>query len=135
MARSLIQTVNPSSQTVAVNSIISLGTVARRYGCNLIMSGNGIEVSGEGYYKVDSAITLTPTATGNVSVAMLVDGVAVPGAVATGSVSTVGNSVTLPIVATLRRACGCCDSVNNITFVLTSNASTVDNISVRIEKS
>lgn len=135
MSKSLIQTVNPSSQTVAVNSVISLGTVTRRYGCNLRLSGNGIEVSGDGYYKVDACVTLTPTVVGNVSVAMFVDGVAVSGAVATGSVSTVGNTVTLPIEATLRRACNCCESVNNVTFVLTEGASTVDNVSVRIEKS
>lgn len=135
MSKSLIQTVNPSDQTVAVNSIISLGTVARRYGCNLRMSGNGIEIGGDGYFTVNACVTLTPAAIGNTTVAMLVDGVNVQSAVATGSVSTVGNSVTLPIEATIRRPCGCCESVNNVTFVLTEGASTVNNIAVRIEKS
>lgn len=135
MAKCLIQTVNPSSQAVAVNSIISLGTVSRRYGCGLRLSGNGIEVGGEGYYKINASITASPTAIGNVSVAMYVDGVAVPGAVSTGSVSVVGDATTLPIVATIRRSCNCCEEVNNITFVLTSGASTINNISVRIEKS
>ena len=134
MARSLIQTVNPSAQTVAENGIISLGTVSRRYGCNLRMSGNGIEVSGDGYYEIDASFVIAPSATGNVSVAMVVDGVTIPGATATGTATAVGDVVTLPIFATIRRACGCCDSVNNVTFVITENAGSVTNASVRIEK-
>lgn len=133
MSRSLIQTVNPSSQEVAVNGVATLGTVARRYGCNLRMSGNGIEVSGEGYYTVEASIVTTPTAAGNVTYAMYMDGVAVPGATSTGSVTTVGNTTTLSILATVRRGC-CCENVSNITFVCTEGANTVNNISVRIEK-
>lgn len=132
--KSLIQTVNPSSQTVAVDSIIGLGTVARRYGCDLRLSGNGIEMGGEGYFAVDANVTLSPTAIGATSVAMYVDGSPVPGAVATGSVAAIGDSVTLPISVTLKRACCVCEDVNNITFVLTDGASTVTNITVRVSK-
>lgn len=134
MGKSLIQVANPSSQTVAVGSIISLGSVQRRYGCNLRLSGNAIEMGGEGYYAVDCSVTLVPSAVGAVSIALYENGVAVPGATATGAVSTVGNSVTLPIMTTLRRACGCCEDVDNLTFVLTSGASTITNVSARVEK-
>lgn len=134
MGKSLIQVANPSSQAVAVNSIISLGSVQRRYGCNLRLSGNAIEMGGEGYYAVDCSVTLVPNAVGNVTVALYVDGSPVSGATATGAVSTVGNSVTIPIMATLRRPCNCCEEVNNLTFVLTAGASTVTNISARVEK-
>ena len=134
MGKSLIQVANPSSQAVAVNSIISLGSVQRRYGCNLRLSGNAIEMGGEGYYAVDCSITLVPNAVGSVSVALLVDGNTVSGATATGSVGTAGDSVTLPITATLRRSCNCCEDVNNLTFVVTAGASTVTNISARVEK-
>ena len=53
MSKSLIQVTNQSSQTVAANSIISLGSVLRRFGCNCKLSGNGIEVVGQGYYTID----------------------------------------------------------------------------------
>lgn len=132
MGKSLIQTANPSTQAVAVNNIISLGSVQRRYGCNLRLSGNAIEMGGEGYFAVDAVATLAPNAVGSTSIALYVDGTPVPGAVATGSISTAGNSVTIPIATTLRRTC--CEGVNNITVVLTSGASTVSNINVRIEK-
>lgn len=133
MGSSLIQTANQSQQTVAVDSIISLGSVQRRFGCNLMLSGNGIEVSGAGYYVVSCSITATPTAVGNVSVAMYVNGTPLQGATGTSSVSTAGNSTNISIVSTVRK--GCCDTgASNVTFVLTEGAGVIDNISVRIEK-
>lgn len=133
MSRSLIQTVNQSTQTVAENSIIGLGSVIRRFGCNCRLNGNSIEVDGEGYYKIDANVTLAPTAVGNVTVAIYKNGVALTGATATGSVSTAGNPVTLPIQTTIREGC-CCDGGTALTVVLVSGASTVSNIAVRVEK-
>lgn len=134
MSRSLIQTANPSAQAVAVNGIINLGSVLRRFGCNCRLSGNAIEIEGEGYYEVDAAITVSPNAAGNTTVAMYIDGVAYPAAIATGGITTVGNSETIPIITTIRKGC-CCDGASSITFVLTAGAATVNNISVRIKKS
>ena len=132
MSRSLIQTANQSVQNVALNSIISLGSVQRRFGCNCRLSGNAIELSGEGYFTVTAAITATPTAAGNVTVVLYENGVPVPGAIATGSVAT-GNSTTIPVVTTIRRTC-CSVDASNLTFVLTAGEGVVDNISVRVEK-
>ena len=98
MSRSLIQTTNQSTQTVALNSIISLGSVLRRFGCNCKLSGNAIELSGEGYYTIDATVTATPTAAGNVTVALFNNGVQIPGTLVTSSVTTTGNSTTIPIV-------------------------------------
>ena len=134
MSKSLIQTVNQSTQSVAANSIIELGSVIRRYGCNLRLNGNAIEVSGEGYYKIDANVTLAPTAAGNVTIAIYKNGVQLTGATATGSVTTAGNFVTLPIQTTIREGCGC-DGGTALTLVLTSGASTISNVAVRVEKS
>ena len=133
MGRSLIQTSNQSSQAVALNGIISLGSVQRRYGCNLRLSGNGIEVGGEGYYLIDATISVAPTAAGAVTVAAYSNGVQIPGAIAYGTATAAGDSVTLPLVATIRQGC-CCDSVDNITFVLLEGEGNVENISTRIVK-
>lgn len=134
MGKSLIQTTNQTSQTVAVNGIISLGSVLRRYGCNCRLSGNAIEVTGEGYYKIDCNVSVAPTAAGNVTVALYNNGVQIPGAIAYGSVSTALNPITLPIETTIRQGC-CCDSADSITAVLIAGAGTVNNISVMVEKS
>lgn len=133
MGKSLIQVANPSTQNIAINSIIPLGSVQRRYGCNLRMSGNAIEVDGQGYYTIDADVSIAPTATGNVTVALYNNGVQIPGAIAYGSVSTASNPITLCINTTIRQGC-CCDSADNITCVLLAGAGTVNNISLRVVK-
>ena len=133
MGKSLIQTVNQSSQVVAANSIIDLGSVIRRFGCNCRLNGNAIEVEGAGYYTIDCNVTLAPTVAGNVQVALYKNGVQLTGATATGSVSTAGNPVTLPIQTTIREGCNC-DGGTSITLVLIAGASTVSNVAVRVEK-
>lgn len=133
MSRSLIQTANQSTQTVAANSIISLGSTQRRFGCNLRLSGNGIEVNGEGYYTIDADVSVSPTAAGPVTVALYSNGAQIPGAIAYGSVTTAGNPVNMSINCTVRQGC-CCDSADNITCVLITGAGTVNNVSVRAVK-
>ena len=133
MSKSLIQVANQSSQTVAVNSIISLGSVQRRFGCNCRLSGNAIEVEGQGYYAVDASVTIAPTAAGTVTVALYCNGVQVPGAIASGATGTAGNPIALPIVATLRQGC-CCDNADTLTLVLLAGPGTVQNVSMRVEK-
>ena len=133
MGRSLIQTVNQSEQTVAANSIISLGSVLRRFGCNLRLSGNAIEINGEGYYKVDANVSVAPTAAGPVTVALYENGVQIPGAIAYGTAAAAGDSVTLPLETTIREGC-CCDGADNLTCVLIEGAGVVQNISLRVDK-
>jgi len=134
MGKSLIQTTNQTTQTVAENGILSLGSVLRRYGCNCRLSGNAIEIAGEGYYKVDATVSVAPTAVGNVTVALYNNGVQVQGAIGYGSVSTAENPVTIPIVSTIRQGC-CCDSADSLTLVLLEGAGDVLNVSLRVEKS
>ena len=133
MGKSLIQTANQSNQNVAENSIIGLGSVQRRYGCNLRLSGNAVEVAGEGYYKIDACVSVAPTVSGDVTVALYDNGVQIPGGIAYSSTSTAENPVILPLVATIRQRC--CDSPDNITLVLVTGAGVVSNASLRIEKS
>ena len=132
MARSLIQTVNQSNQAVAVNSIIPLGSTQRRFGCNLRLSGNGIEVMGEGYYTIDANVSVTPTAAGAVTVALYLNGVQIPGAIAyTTGAAGVPEAIAIP--TTIRQGC-CCDGADNITCVLIAGAGVVNNIAVRVVK-
>lgn len=131
MSRSLIQTTNQTTQAVAVNGIISLGSVQRRFGCNCRLSGNAIECAGEGYYKIDCNVTVAPTEAGAVTVALYNNGVQIPGAIAYGT-GTAGSPLTLPIETTLRQ--GCCASADSVTAVLLAGAGDVQNISLRAEK-
>ena len=132
MARSLIQTVNQSSQPVAIGGIISLGSTQRRYGCNLRLSGNGIEVTGDGYFSIDADVSVTPTAAGPVTVALYRNGQQIPGAIAY-TTGTEGAPVSVSISSTIRRGC-CCEEADNITAVLEEGAGNVQNIAVRVVK-
>lgn len=133
MSRSLIQVANQSNQTVAANSIIGLGSVQRRFGCNCRLSGNAIELDGAGYYTVDASVSVAPTAAGLVTAALFNNGVQVPGAIAYETATAAGDLANLNIVATLRQGC-CCDSADNLTLVLLTGEGTVQNVSMRVEK-
>lgn len=130
MGRSLIQTVNQSEQAVAVNGIFSLGTVVRRYGRDLRLSGNGIEADGSGYFSVTVSVSISPTAEGPVTVALYDNGVQVPGAIAYAT-GTAGAPVNLAIVATIRRGC-CCAGADNLTLVLIEGPGNQQNVSLRV---
>lgn len=133
MSKSLIQTANQSPSPVAVGGTIPLGTVLRRFGCNCRLSGNAVEIEGAGYYTISGTVTLTPNAIGNVSVEVLENTQTIAGATVTGSVATVGNSVTLPIETTVRLGC-CCVGASQLSLVLTEGASTLESVSLRVEK-
>ena len=132
MARSLIQTVNQSNQTVAANSIISLGSTQRRFGCNCRLSGNAIEIEGAGYYTIDVNVSVTPTAAGAVTVALFENGVQIPSAIAI-TTGGAGTPISVDINTTVREGCNC-DGASSITAVLIAGAGVVNNISVRVEK-
>ncbi len=133
MSRSVIYTVNQSIQTVPDGGAVSLGTIVRRYGCNLGLSGNAIVADGIGYYSIDASIVTTPTAAGNITATLFRNGVAIPGATATMSVSTVGNTVTLSIPTEIRECCSG-QGIASITCVLTGQASNVSNVAIRVAK-
>lgn len=132
MSRSLIQTTNQSSQAVALDGIVSLGSVLRRFGCNCRLNGNAIEIDGCGYYTIDCDVTVVPTAAGTVTVALFANGNQIPGAVASGT-GTAGSPLTLPITTTVRQGCNC-DGASAITCVLLTGPGNVTNISTRVEK-
>jgi len=134
MSRSAIYTVNPSVQNVAVDGIINLGTINRRYGCNLDLGGNGILVSGAGYYLVNASITAAPSTEGQVTVTMNKDGVPVSGATASATAAAAGDLTNLSISCIIRENCQCCEGLSNLTFVLTETASSVSNIAVDVVK-
>lgn len=133
MSKSLIQVANQSSQTVALNSILSLGSTQRRFGCNCRLSGNGIELDGTGYYTIDANVTVAPTALGTVTVALYNNGAQIPGAISSASTGTAGNPVNVNINSTVRQGC-CCDSADNLTLVLLAGPGNVTNVSMRVVK-
>lgn len=131
--KSALYTANTTPQTVAVGSTIALGTIIRRFGCGANLSGNAVSLTSQGYYDVDVSVTAVPTAAGTVTVTLLQDGVAIPGATASATVDAAATSVNLNISAIARLA-GCNCSVSNLTLLLTGATSIVTNAAVTVEK-
>lgn len=131
MAKSALYTLNSATQALAVGSIINPGSIVRRFGQNVNLTGNGIGVAGAGYYNIDAVITITGTTAGTVGISIYKDGTEI----ATSQVSVaVGDIVTIPVQALIREYGCCCNNNSNITFVLTGTAETVSSISVIVEK-
>ena len=134
MSKSLIYTANTSVQNVAVDGIISPGTVIRRFGPNLSLSGNAIQIAGAGYYEINASFVVAPTAEGEVTITAYVNNVPVQGAIATATVAAAGDSVTLSIDSVFRQQCQCCEGLSNLTFVLTGTAANVTNSAIVVDK-
>lgn len=128
--KSAISTAN-SNINVPVNGIVPLGSVVRRFGQNVRLEGNGIELCGQGYYEFDATVTLTPPAAGIVTVTALVDGVPLDGATASETVAA-GATANLSFAALVRNKC--CDSSSTLTLQLTGVAALVNNVGVVAEK-
>lgn len=104
----------------------------RRFGCGVNLNGNGITVKEKGYYDVKASVTVAPTAVGTVTVTLFRNGVAVPGAAASATVSAANASVALPIAALIRESCYGDDST--LTLVLSGTNSNVTNVALVVER-
>lgn len=140
--KAAINTFNSGTQAVAVGGTIALGSISQRFGrksCNnncgdfiLGLNGNGIAATERGFYSVNVSVTAAPTAAGTVTVTMFNNGVAVPGATASGSVTTANNPTNLSFPADIYVPCS--GPAANLTLVLTGTASNVTNVAVTVEK-
>ena len=83
--KSALYAVLQTPTAVAVDGVIPLGSLIRRYGCDISLNGNAVNLSGAGYYDVDASITVAPTAAGTVTATLVKDGVAIPGATASAA--------------------------------------------------
>lgn len=116
---------------VAVDGVIPLGSLIRRYGCDVALNGNAVNITGAGYYDVDASVTVTPIAAGTVTITLYKDGVAVPGATASETAAANG-TVDLSIPALVRHVC--CAAGSALTLVLTGAAATVNNVALRVQR-
>ena len=105
---------------VAVDGVIPLGSLIRRYGCDVALNGNAVNITGAGYYDAET-----------VTVTLYKDGVAVPGATASATAAANG-TVDLSIPALVRQVC--CAEGSALTLVLAGAAATVNNVALRVQR-
>lgn len=129
MARSRIYTV-ATNVAITENQSGPFGAIIRRYGCNCQLDGAGINLVGAGYYDLEASLSFTPTATGPVTIQFYQDGVAIPGALATGQ-GTAAEPLNLSVAAAIRN-CGCnCNTT--LTYTIDA-AGTIVNLAVDVDK-
>lgn len=143
----LIGTRNTTSQAVVTGGVVDLGSTYRRYikknscGVNTFaLNGDAIAIQQSGVYKVTVSATFTAPAAGDVTLQLFENGVAIPGALATETITTattefrsvsfdvyvlVDSISTLGNVSTL---------VEDLTVVNTGDAATITNIVVDVLK-
>ena len=129
MANSLLYTV-ATNVAVTEGQQGPFGATIRRYGCNIRQDGAGISMIGAGYYDVDANLSFTPTATGPVTIQFYQDGVAIPGALATGQ-GTAAEPLNIGTAFTVRN-CGC-DCNTSLTYTIDA-AGTIVSLPVRVGK-
>lgn len=128
MSRAALQASNVSTQNVADNGLISVGSIKLRYGRDIGVNEGSLIFKGCGYYAIDEMITVQPSAIGEVSVKLQHNGVDIPGAIAYGYATVANQSVTLNIQSIIRVVCDSCPCENlpdSVSLILVSGGSAV----------
>lgn len=135
---SAIYTANTSEQALLGGAQIPFGTTIRRFGRYADINGSDIVIgdcctkNGTGYYMVDCDVTLEPSAIGNVTAQLYVNGAPYPGALQTGYSAAAGNPVPLSFHAIVRIFGEC--SLATLQVRLGEEDATVTNMGFRVVK-
>lgn len=129
---SLIYTVNTNTSNVIAGNIIPIGTVIRRYGKNIKMSGDGIILDGPGYYKIETNVVIQGVTTGNIAVDVMIDGEPLVGATGTFTTTATNDVVTVPVQGVYR--IGCCDKPVTLQLRLRGNNANVLTTNIIVTK-
>ena len=133
MSKSVLYVANPNAQPVTVGGNFDLGSVIRKFGCSADLSGaNTVNLNDVGYYDVNVSVTAAPTVAGDVTVTLLNNGAAVPGATATATVTVAGDSVNLSFESVIRVFC--CANTGALSLVLAGTDATASNVAMVVKK-
>lgn len=133
MSRSVLYVANTDTQAVAVGGTLGLGNTIRRFGCaSALSSTNIVNLDETGYYDVNVSVVAAPTAAGTVTVSLLNNGVAIPGATASATVAAAGESVNLSFESVARVFCNA--NTGALSIVLEGAASDVTNVAIVVRK-
>lgn len=130
MAHAILYAANTLSRPVAAGDQIDFGTVVRRFGKDVTMSGGTVETNASGYYKVDATFAISESTDATATITLYDNGTAIPGAFATATTVT-GRIANMSISAVVRQKC--CMG-HTITAVLTGTDVTVEKSAIVVEQ-
>ena len=143
----LLGTRNATSQTLAVNSNVNLGEVYRKYckknSCGVKafdFNGTSVSLQQNGIYHITSTITFTAPVAGLVVFQLTENGVAIPSALATETITTATTETKTTVIDFYILVDSTCvlgvpsTLIKNIALQNTGVASTVLNVVFNVEK-
>lgn len=86
--QSALFAITPTTATVAAGGALPLTTVARRITPRIQLGSDSANVAVPGYYELNATITFTADTAGDVTIATYQNGEAIPGIVATETITT-----------------------------------------------
>lgn len=134
---SAIYTENTTDQALLANAQIPFGSIIRRFGRYCDVNGSDIVIgdccskNGNGYYMVDCSVTLEPTAIGNVSAQLYMNGRPYTAPVS-GYSAAAGNPVNLKLCPVVRLFGEC--NLATLQVRLGDEAATVTDMQFRVVK-
>jgi hypothetical protein len=134
----MISSYNAATQTVASGSAYTFDTNRIVTGCTVghVPGTTTFSLNRPGYYYVTFNTTFTTEAAGVATVELQNNGVAIPGAAGSETVTTIGNvhSISFATIVKVLPSCAALDNTATLTFVATDLALTETVANVNITK-
>ena len=134
----MINSYNSATQSVASGAAYVFDTNRIVTGCTVGHAAGTptFTLTKPGYYYISFNTTFTTAETGEVTVELQNNGVAVPGANASETVAVVGDVGSMSFATIIKVLPSCCaiDNTANLTFVVTDTALSVTTANVNITK-
>jgi hypothetical protein len=134
----MISTFNSTTQTVDVGGAYVFDTNRIVTGCTVghVPGTSALVLNKPGYYYITFNTTFTTATTGDATVELQNGGIAIPGANATETVTTAGDtkSISFTTIVKVLPSCPAIDNTTTLTFVATSIALDASTASVSITK-
>ena len=139
MSKSAIQIVNNASQSFIENSNIGLGNIIYRFGPNLGLNNNSLNIIGAGYYSINVSATVLPSAAGQVTLQLFRNGTAITGASATVNLTstTVPTTIVLPtamVKVNYSGGCPCEKLPESVSLVVTTGEGVITSVTTQAIK-
>lgn len=133
--KSLISVATTSSASVVTNGLLPLGTIVRKRGNEINLSGNSVAITdtGSNYYRVSVTATFTVPVAGDVTLALLQNGTAVTGATASTTITTADTEIRSLSFEAIVRTFNCC-GLDSLSIASTGVGATFSNIAMQVEK-
>ena len=133
----MISSYNVTTQNVATNETLTFTTDRILTGCTATRDGSTFQLNKPGYYYVTfNASGAATSEVGDIVVALVNNGVAVPGATATVSPTVINSTRNFAFSTIIKVPPSCCaiNNTANLTIVNTGVAATFTNANINITK-